>query len=226
MADDVCRNYVGIDPNRPPNQEFTPEYLRSAITAASDYFDTAETGLVIIDSLRAALLGKALSGDENDNVAMSKLLKPYRLLARETKWSVMIAHHDNRSGEALAGAGAIRGHLDGLWHLTRNQSKRKLKIWTRRGEFPPWEIRQTDQGLVKVCEVEDESEEDDVAKFVASFPAKSAAITKDEAVSKQLATSPSDFDRKFKAAQGGVSRFCEAKKPSAAHPYKYYRTAV
>ncbi|NOR70353.1 MAG: AAA family ATPase [Methylomarinum sp.] len=62
--------------------------------------------LIIIDTLR-----RAHDADENDNGVMSKILRYFEKLAKDTNAAVLLLHHESKAaiGNADAGAGAMRG---------------------------------------------------------------------------------------------------------------------
>jgi len=61
---------------------------------------------IIIDTLRLTH-----DGDENDNGFMTQILRYFNQLARQTKSSILLLHHENKggSGDSDAGAGSVRG---------------------------------------------------------------------------------------------------------------------
>jgi len=61
---------------------------------------------VIIDTLRLMH-----DGDENDNGFMTKILRYFNTLARQTKTSILLLHHENKGGfgDIDSGASAVRG---------------------------------------------------------------------------------------------------------------------
>ena len=62
--------------------------------------------LVVVDTLR-----RAHDGDENSNGVMSKVLRHFEALARESGAAILILHHENKAalGDKDAGTAALRG---------------------------------------------------------------------------------------------------------------------
>jgi hypothetical protein len=68
-----------------------------------------EPALLVIESLSQVALG----GEENDNAAMTLLMRRGIIpLARESGAAVLVTHHTDKDGKGIRGAGAIRNAAD------------------------------------------------------------------------------------------------------------------
>lgn len=63
----------------------------------------SRVGLLILDSFSSMW-----HGDENDRLAIQKVLDPIRELARDTECAVLLLHHTNKTGNIFRGSGAIK----------------------------------------------------------------------------------------------------------------------
>lgn len=129
----------------------TPEYLSRLISQVGEQVDAirSDTGIVIIDPLRAAFLQELDSGAENDPTTMTQVLSPLRKFARETNWWVGIPHHNNRGSDRYSGTAAIAGNTDALWNVTRpdRSTTSSVTITTRDGILPPMVVVEGENGL-------------------------------------------------------------------------------
>jgi hypothetical protein len=129
----------------------TPQYISGLIDIirSSIEIQGEDTGLVIIDPLRAAFLQEVENGGENDPTTMTKVLSPLRKLTRQTNWAVILPHHNNRGRDQYAGSAAIAGNTDAMWNISRDEGSTNstLSITTRDGMLDPLDITEGPEGL-------------------------------------------------------------------------------
>src|SRR6202034_2235674 len=127
----------------------TKEYITSLIDIVKPIIATADTGIVIIDPLRAGFLQELDAGAENDPTTMTGVLSPLRRWSRETGWAMVLPHHNNRGRDQYAGTAAIAGNTDAMWSVSREDESTtsELSIKTRDGILPKLSISEGENGL-------------------------------------------------------------------------------
>jgi hypothetical protein len=194
----------------------TPAYIKRIIKRLG-----TEQGLVIIDTLRSALLTGNTDIAENTS-DMVKILNPLQDLAQQTNWTFLILHHNNRAHDEIAGNAAIQGCTSALWSLKRDQNECVLAIKTRDIELNPISYRFKDNELAHY----DKDAENDLEQenFMVQLP-----IDENYAVTiKQLMGTI--FIQEKQWSQDTVERRLKDKRikivkgdGSRHHPNKYYR---
>ena len=123
----IAELYRRIPPKQIP-RPITPKYIVNCIDTLKRQIDNIGTNkcVVFADTFRSAFLGT--KGKENDNDDMRDLLYPFTELAHEYCLALFILHHDTKSGAGYAGAGAIGGCVDHIWHWESSPSTFEGKL--------------------------------------------------------------------------------------------------
>ena len=85
-------------------------------------------GLLIIDTFSQAIAGEK----ENDNDAMSLVVKNMTWLADELNATVLACHHVSKGTLDPRGAGALRGNTDTVILLEKTDNQKAINIWTNK----------------------------------------------------------------------------------------------
>lgn len=185
-----------VVPQRLPGA-MTAEWLRQFMRAnPSD----GEKGLVIIDSARRAFNGlfAGIPNWENSASAVDQALKPLLDLARDTGWTMMIIHHQNKTG-STSGSTDWEACPDYIWSYDRDSAgQRRLSIkgrLTRRVEPLVFDWDET-TGVI-------------VAKGLAAAKAAAAAKAEESDREKLLACIPlsgDGVDAKYLMGASGIKK--------------------
>lgn len=140
--------FVPDVPDMPDNINVV--YIATLINEVTKIINVqTKKGLIVIDTLRSALMGDCEAGGENDTPTMVRLLKPFKKLVRESGWACIFLHHNNRGRDTYAGSAALAAMSDGLWTMRREEdsSVASLSIVTRNGIVPTIAVKETELGL-------------------------------------------------------------------------------
>lgn len=168
----------------PPNAEMaeteiSPDYLEKRIAEINHCLKLeqpqnvdAEKVLIIIDTLRSALMTGEEMGSENDATTMTKKLKPLRAFANQSGASILLLHHNNKGKDEYAGSGAIKGCVHGVWSISRKEHETvsRFKCETREDFRCKLTLEMTQNGLEMIDNNGEQDDEDKVTKFVKKFP--------------------------------------------------------
>jgi hypothetical protein len=213
-------------------QTVTVDFVKEIIHEAKSIMETTTTGVLIIDALRNAFLCEQESGSENDSVTMSKILTPFRKMARETGWAILIPTHSSKGRDQYAGSAAIAGCSDAIWNLIRDEDSdtATLGVITRDGLLPKIMVRQTEAGLVRVNTdaLGDKTKENELSAFIAKFPDTAPlAVTAEDVVKAGWAGKAKDRTVRNlieEANRGGMSpRLERIGGGIKGDPFRYYR---
>ena len=87
-----------------------------------------QPGLLIIDTFSQAIAGEA----ENDNDAMSMMVKNMTLLSDELNATVLACHHVAKGTLDPRGAGALRGNSDTVILMDKMADEKTINVWTNK----------------------------------------------------------------------------------------------
>ena len=138
-----------------------------------------EKGVVVIDS--ATIAFGALFGDnpnwDNQAACVRNAVDPINAVARRTGWSVIIIHHDNKSG-GIRGSADWAGAVDLIWRLSPDGDKRTMTVRGRLLEQPPALILTKVGTRLELLGTKHETQEaeiqSDIKKLLAAIPALSS----------------------------------------------------
>lgn len=138
-----------------PKSFFTPKDVPSFLSEswlceASEKLKLADMkGVMIVDSGRAAFNNQFSDVDSWENKAgtVRLALEPLQRFARETGWSVIVVHHDNKQG-GFSGSSDWEAVPDYIWRLEETKEGNKLSIRGRLKYIPnPRIIRLVDNRI-------------------------------------------------------------------------------
>ncbi|WP_020469339.1 phage NrS-1 polymerase family protein [Zavarzinella formosa] len=202
----------------------TPSYLDDLMARVEKMTSQigSDTGLVIIDPLRAAFLQAADPGAENDASAMTAVLAPLRALARTSNWSIVVPHHNAKGSNRYSGSAAIAGNSDSVWNLTREEGSTSatLHMTTRDGEKTlRYDERPDGLHLTDVPE----AHVDRMAEFLRNIPASPETAKTMTQMCERLAMSRSECQRQLASAGDQIEIIGTGKK---GDPLRYHLAMV
>jgi len=119
VREDVVNNLKIISSNE--NLDISDEFDLDEIVSAVNDFDA---DILVIDPLV-----KVVNADENDNIAMARILGSLRNSFKNPTLVVLI-HHNNKAGTGYRGASSIGGEVDYLFNcdVSENSEHKETKI--------------------------------------------------------------------------------------------------